>query len=72
MKARFPGYFRPTEEEFRELWRDALVIPDANVLLNLVRYDAVSRDFSLLQDMHDGTFGMLARSFSKKAMRAIT
>ncbi|ADH90955.1 hypothetical protein Snov_3685 [Ancylobacter novellus DSM 506] len=31
-------YFRPDDDEFEELWRGAVVVPDANVLLNLFRY----------------------------------
>ena len=38
MKNIFPGYYRPTGEEFSNLWNSCLFIPDANVLLNLYRY----------------------------------
>jgi len=38
MKKAFPGYYRPTEDEFSELWRNCLFVLDANVLLNLYRY----------------------------------
>ena len=37
MREKFPGYYRPTAEEFDELWRSALIVPDANVLLSLYR-----------------------------------
>src|SRR5437016_1153093 len=38
MKRSFPGYYRPTDSQFRELWEKGLFIVDANVLLNLYRY----------------------------------
>lgn len=38
MRKKFPGYYRPTEKEFSELWKDCLFTFDANVLLNLYRY----------------------------------
>jgi len=38
MKKIFPGYYRPTEEEFSNLWEFCLFVLDANVLLNLYRY----------------------------------
>ena len=31
-------FYRPTEDEFRELWNKCYFITDANVLLNLYRY----------------------------------
>lgn len=37
MREAFPGHHRPTEEEFAELWSEALVVPDTNVLLTLYR-----------------------------------
>lgn len=38
MKKIFPGYYRPTEEEYSNLWDSCLFVLDANVLLNLYRY----------------------------------
>jgi PIN domain-containing protein len=37
MKDLFPGYYRPTQEEFDEMWQNGVFVPDANVLLNLYR-----------------------------------
>jgi hypothetical protein len=37
MRERFPGHYRPTEEEFADLWARALIVPDTNVLLSLYR-----------------------------------
>lgn len=33
----FPGDFRPTATEFRLFWEEGLIVPDANVLLDLYR-----------------------------------
>jgi hypothetical protein len=43
MKTRFPGYYRPTEEEFRGLWDNCLFVPDTNILLHLFRYGEKTR-----------------------------
>ncbi|MFI9008349.1 PIN-like domain-containing protein [Actinosynnema sp. NPDC053489] len=40
----FPGYRRPAEDELAEALRTALVVVDANVLLNLYRYNGSTRD----------------------------
>lgn len=38
------GYYRPTEDQFRELWDQAIIALDANVLLGLYRYSTSTRD----------------------------
>ena len=38
MKDSFAAYYRPSEEQFKELWAKAVFALDANVLLNLYRY----------------------------------
>lgn len=38
MRSKFPGYYKPTEEEFKDLWENGLFVLDANVLLDLFRY----------------------------------
>ncbi|HEX5594036.1 MAG TPA: PIN-like domain-containing protein [Solirubrobacterales bacterium] len=43
MRERFPGFYRPTEEEFKELWQTALIVPDTNVLLTLYRVSEATR-----------------------------
>lgn len=55
MKKSFPGYYRPTEEEFSELWGTCLFVPDANVLLNLYRYTPETSDefLSILRQLAD-------------------
>jgi hypothetical protein len=37
MRSTFPGYFTPTQEEFKELWHDSTFAFDTNVLLDLYR-----------------------------------
>ena len=43
MRALFPGFFRPTNEEFSALWAGCIFAVDANVLLNLYRYSQATR-----------------------------
>jgi PIN like domain len=40
----FPGYRLPSDEELDTVLQSALVVVDANVLLNLYRYNATTRD----------------------------
>lgn len=44
MKEIFPGYYRPTKEEFSAMWQECIFVFDANVLLNLYRYSPETRD----------------------------
>jgi hypothetical protein len=48
MKSLFPGFYRLTDHEFETLWKNAVFVLDANVLLNLYRYPEKARD-DLLQ-----------------------
>jgi hypothetical protein len=55
MRDRFPGYYRPSDEEFKTLWDKALIVPDTNVLLTLYRLSEATRGklieiFELLQE----------------------
>ena len=50
MKNSFPGYYRPTDEEFSTMWDGGLFVLDANVLLNLYRYS---------QDTYEKLIGIL-------------
>ena len=43
MRCMFPGYYRPTEEEFSELWECCLFVLDANVLLRVYEYPQQAR-----------------------------
>lgn len=44
MRDEFPGYYRPSANEFQELWEKALIVPDANVLLTLYRLGDTTRE----------------------------
>jgi hypothetical protein len=44
MRKTHPGYYRPTKAEFEALWKNCTFAFDANVLLNLYRYSADTRD----------------------------
>lgn len=44
MKKNFSPYYLPSETEFETLWQQALVVVDANVVLNLYRYPEQARD----------------------------
>lgn len=50
MRKSFLGYYRPTEDEFRSLWRECIFILDTNVLLNLYRYSPATSQ-SLLKTL---------------------
>ena len=43
LEGMFPGYYRPTADDFDEIWRNGLFVLDANVLLNLYRYSDDTR-----------------------------
>lgn len=55
MKDMFRGYYRPTDEEFEALWEDALIVLDANVLLNLYSYSSETQTefLKLLEELQD-------------------
>jgi len=44
MRSKFPGYFLPKKSEFDDLWKRGLVVPDANILLHLLRFRRETRD----------------------------
>lgn len=52
MQEKFPEYYRPSADEFDSLWREALFVPDTNVLLNLYRYSESTRS-DLLRILYD-------------------
>jgi hypothetical protein len=55
MKTMFPGHYRPTEKELKELWDKCLFIMDANVLLNIYRYSPNTRKqlFKIFKNISD-------------------
>lgn len=43
MKDLFPGFFYDASKIYAEVWEDGIVVPDANVLLNMYRYSDDTR-----------------------------
>ena len=43
MKSQFPGHFSLTSKELKALWKDSLIVFDANILLGLYRYSDQTR-----------------------------
>jgi hypothetical protein len=43
MKAAFPGWYTKTPEELTALWDNAIIVPDTNILLHLLRHSASVR-----------------------------
>jgi hypothetical protein len=58
MRDLFPGYFPPKDDEFKELWRDAVFAFDANVLLGLYRLTTETQQvfFEVLQRLSGRIF----------------
>jgi len=55
MREAYRGYIRVSAEDLELIWKDALVVPDANILLNLYRYSEKTRTelLKLLRDLRD-------------------
>jgi len=55
VKKLFSGYYKPNDEEFEKLWKDATIVLDTNVLLNLYRYTKETRDrlITILESIKD-------------------
>ncbi len=55
MKGLFPGHFKESQENLREIWDSSIFVFDANILLNLYRYsDATRKEFlGLLEKIKD-------------------
>lgn len=55
MRTLFPGYYRPSEDEFGDMWGRATFVFDANVLLNMYSYPESVREvfFSVLEKVID-------------------
>ena len=43
MREYFYGYYRPSEDDFKNLWSNSIFIFDTNILLNIYRYSEKSR-----------------------------
>ncbi|MEJ2046308.1 MAG: PIN domain-containing protein [Reinekea sp.] len=55
MKDLFPGHFKESEENLREVWDSCIFVFDANILLNLYRYSDTTRNefLRLLEKIKD-------------------
>lgn len=55
LRARHPGHYWPTEQEFAQLWEHALIVLDAGVLLDLHRYSEATREalLGILESIRD-------------------
>ena len=54
-RERFPGFYRPSDDDFERLWADGLVVPDANVLLTFYRLSESAREdvFRIFEELGD-------------------
>ena len=54
MKELFPGYFKESEDDLKEIWVNCIYVFDANILLNLYRYSDLTRAkfFHLLRKLN--------------------
>lgn len=39
MRSHFKGFYKPTDEELKQIWEDCIFVFDTNVLLNFLRYE---------------------------------
>ncbi len=55
LRQRFPGYFRPSQEDFTKLWATALIVLDTNVLLDMYRIEEEHADqlFAVFRSIKD-------------------
>lgn len=45
MRDLFPGFYRPSEEEFHRVWQEGIFVLDTNVLLNLYYPEEARNEF---------------------------
>ncbi len=55
MKNLFPGYYKPSDEEFHQMWQECIFAFDANMLLNIYRYTSETQEsfFMILDRLKD-------------------
>jgi len=55
MKNKFYGYYKPSKETFDSLWDNALIVLDANILLDFYRLSKSTCDdlFEVLKTLED-------------------
>lgn len=76
MRKLFPGYFTPSDAEFKGLWSDSLFAFDANVLLGLYRSTAETQRvfFAVLEKKADRVFlpHQAASEYLRNRLRVIS
>jgi len=72
----FPGYYRPTEAEFRKMWEEGIVSVDANILLHVYRYSPALRQtlFDLMEKVGNRLWipNRVAFEFSRNRLKVIS
>src|SRR4051812_13845217 len=72
----FPGYFRPTDVDFRRMWNEGLISVDANILLHVYRYSPPLREalFAILEKLAGRLWitNRVAYEFSKNRLKVIS
>lgn len=55
MRDLFPGYYPPTENELKEIWKECIFTFDTNILLHIYRYTPKARErfFDILNKLRD-------------------
>lgn len=55
MKKLFPGYYSPSDEDFKKMWDEGIFVLDTNVLLDLYRYsdETVKELFKVIELIKD-------------------
>lgn len=55
MKDLFPGHYKPSEKEFKQIWDKCTFVFDTNILLNVYHYSEKTRDrlFEILNKLQD-------------------
>lgn len=75
MKTSFPGYYRPSDEEFLALWQTATFALDANVLLNMYGYSRRTRNslLSLFRSIEERLWVpyQFAKEYQKNRFKSI-
>ena len=75
MKDNFCGYYRPTEDEFIQLWNDAIFVLEANILLNMYRYTSKTRKefIDILEKISDRIWipNQVALEYHKNRLKVI-
>ena len=75
MKKLFPGFYLPTEEDFKRLWDECVFVFDASMLLNIYRYSPETQTafLTILEKLKDRIWlpHQVAFEFSKNRGKVI-